>query len=279
MSIKVYKPTSNARRQMSVISSDEYTRHEPEKSLIFIRKKHSGRNEQGKITVRHKGGGEKRYYRLIDFKRDKFDVPARVAHLEYDPNRTARIALLQYRDGEKRYIIAPADLRVGDEVVSSKNKIEVKAGNAMPLEHIPVGTLIHCVELASGKGAEMVRSAGGWCKLMAIDAGYAHLRLPSTEVRMVPQNCFATVGQISHAEHMHVVIGKAGRKRHMGIKPTVRGKAMNPVDHPHGGGEGGCPIGLKHPKTPWGKPALGVKTRKHHKPSQGLIIQRRKKEG
>ncbi|OGF37531.1 50S ribosomal protein L2 [Candidatus Falkowbacteria bacterium RIFOXYC2_FULL_48_21] len=278
MSIKVYKPTTAARRQMSIISADGYTAHEPEKSLIVIRKKHSGRNAQGKITVRHKGGGEKRFYRLIDFKRDKFGVPAKVMTLEYDPNRTPKIALLYYRDGEKRYIIAPADLQVGDTVVSSKEKCEMKIGNAMPLEHIPVGTLVHCVELVPGKGAEMVRSAGSWCKLMAIDGGFAHLRLPSTEVRMVPQACFATVGQVSNAEHMHVIIGKAGRMRHMGVKPTVRGKAMNPVDHPHGGGEGSNPIGLKHPKTPWGKPALGVKTRKHHKPSDTLIIQRRKKQ-
>ncbi|MFA6537041.1 MAG: 50S ribosomal protein L2 [Patescibacteria group bacterium] len=276
MAIKVYKPISNARRQMSVLDSSFYTKKAPEKSLLVIRKKHSGRNAQGKITVRHKGGGAKRFYRLVDFKRNKFDVPAKVVALEYDPNRTAAIALLQYRDGEKRYIIAPADLKVNDSVMSSKGVVEIKIGNSTKLENIPVGSTIHNVELVPGLGSAICRSAGSWCKLMAVEGAYATLRLPSSEVRMVPKACMATIGQVSNQEHMHVKIGKAGRKRHMGVKPTVRGKVMNPVDHPHGGGEGANPIGHKYPKTPWGKHALGVFTRKPNKPSDILIISKRK---
>ncbi len=278
MGIKVYKPISNARRQMSMIDSSGYTKKKPEKSLIRIKKKTGGRNAQGKITVRHIGGGAKRFCREIDFKRDKFDVPAIVKAIEYDPGRTSRIALLQYRDGQKKYIVAPTELKINEEVISSKSKIEIKAGNATILENIPIGTLIHSIEMVPGRGAEMVRSAGSWCKLMAVEGKYAQLRLPSSEIRLVPKECMATIGQVSNPEHMHINIGKAGRKRHMGIRPTVRGKAMNPVDHPHGGGEGGCPIGLKHPKTPWGKPALGLITRKRNKASNKFIIQRRKKK-
>lgn len=277
MAIKVYKPITNARRQMSVLDSSDITKHSPEKSLIVIRKKTGGRNAEGKITVRHIGGGAKQFYRIIDFKRDKFDVPARVSAIEYDPNRSARIALLVYRDGEKRYIIAPAQLRVDDKVVSSQGNVEMIIGNCTKLENIPIGSLVHNVELVPGRGATMVRSAGSWCKLMAVEGKYAQLRLPSSEIRLVPKECLATIGQVSNAEHMHINVGKAGRKRHMGIKPTVRGKAMNPVDHPHGGGEGNCPIGLKHPKTPWGKPALGKLTRKRKKQSSRMIVSRRKK--
>jgi len=277
MGIKVYKPISNARRQMSIVDYSDLTKKAPEKSLIWIKKKNSGRNSYGKITCRHKGGGTRRFYRMVDFKRDKFEIPATVSALEYDPNRTARIALLVYKDGEKRYILAPANLKVGDKVIASRGKIDVLPGNCAALENIPVGSLLHNVELIPGKGGEIARSAGSWVKLMAIEKEFAHLRMPSSEVRMVPKQCLATIGQVSNAEHMHVMIGKAGRKRHMGIKPTVRGKVMNPNDHPHGGGEARNSIGLKHPKTPWGKPALGYITRKHNKVSDLLIISRRKK--
>ncbi len=278
MSIKVYKPISNARRKMSIIDSSGYSKKKPEKKLLKALKKSGGRNNSGKITVRHHGGGAKRFYRLVDFKRNKFDIPATVTALEYDPSRSAKIALLKYKDGEKRYIIAPANLKVSDIVLSSQAKVEVKVGNATRLEFIPIGTLVSCVELQPGKGAEMVRSAGSWSKLMAVEGKFAQLRMPSSEIRLVLKECQATIGQISNPEHMHIKIGKAGRKRHMGVKPTVRGKAMNPVDHPHGGGEGNCPIGLKHPKTPWGKPALGVKTRLKNKQSDKLILARRKKK-
>jgi len=277
MAIKVYKPISNARRQMSVLDSSLYTKKTPEKSLLVIRKKHGGRNAQGKITVRHKGGGAKRFYRLVDFKRNRFDIPAKVVAIEYDPNRTAAIALLQYSDGVKSYIIAPADLKINDKIISSAGPIEIKSGNATKLQNIPIGSIIHNIELVPGLGSAMCRSAGSWCKLMAVEGAYATLRLPSSEVRMVPKECMATLGQVSNQEHMHVKIGKAGRKRHMGVKPTVRGKVMNPVDHPHGGGEGANSIGHKYPKTPWGKHALGVFTRKPNKPSNILILSRRKK--
>lgn len=260
---------------MSMVSREDLTEKGPEKSLLSIKKNQGGRNFQGKITVRHQGGGHKRFYRLVDFKRDKFDMPAKVVSIEYDPGRSARIALLNYPDGEKRYIVAPVELKVNDTIVSSKAQVEIKNGNCTTLEHIPVGLLIHGVELVPGEGASMARSAGSWVKVMAVEGDYAQLRLPSGEIRMVSKNALATIGQVSNPDRMHVKIGKAGRQRHRGIKPTVRGKAMNPCDHPHGGGEGNQPIGLKHPKTPWGKPALGVHTRKHHKASNKLIVQRR----
>lgn len=262
---------------MSVDTFDDITKKAPEKSLTVIKKKHSGRNFQGKITVRHRGGGAKQRYRIIDFKREKYDIPATVEAIEYDPNRSARIALVKYEDGEKRYVVAPVGLKVGDKIVSSQKKIEIKVGNRLRIEDIPTGLIIHAIELLPGKGAQMARSAGAGVQLMAIEGKYAQLKMPSGEIRMVSKDCMATIGQVSNPEHQHIEIGKAGRKRHMGIKPTVRGKVMNPVDHPHGGGEGRNPIGLKHPKTPWGKPALGVKTRKHGKKSDRLIIKRRKR--
>ncbi len=276
MGIKVYKPISNGRRNMSVDDFSDITSTKPVKSLTMIKKKSGGRNNTGKITVRHIGGGNKRFIRLIDFLRDKFDVPGTVKTIEYDPNRNARIALIQYKDGDKRYIIAPADLHVGDAVMSSQNKVEIKPGNSTRLENLPAGIMIYNIELVPGRGGQMVRSAGAQAKLMVIDGDYAQVKLPSSEVRMIPRICMATIGQVSNAEIMHVKVGQAGRKRHMGIRPTVRGKAMNPVDHPHGGGEGANPIGLKAPKTPWGKLALGVKTRRK-KHSDKLIMQRRKK--
>jgi len=276
MAIKKYKPTTPGRRRASVDAFDDITETKPAKFLIKIKKKTGGRGAGGRIAVRHKGGGAKRYYRLVDFKRDKFDIPAKVKTIEYDPNRSARIALLSYIDGEKRYILAPADLKVGDELVSSKNKVEIKNGNRTRLENIPFGLTVYNIELTPEKGGAIVRSAGTSAQLMGIEGKYAQLKMPSSEIRLVSKDCMATLGQISFLDHMHIRLGKAGRKRHLGIKPTVRGKAMNPVDHPHGGGEGGAPIGLKHPKTPWGKPALGVKTRKKNKKSDRLIIRRRK---
>lgn len=273
MGIKIYKPTTSARRKMSVVK-DELTKKKPERSLIKILKRRAGRSK-GRIVVRHRGGGEKRYYRIIDFKRDKFDIPAKVEAIEYDPNRSCRIALLKYEDGEKRYIIAPQKLKIGDEIISSKKKIKIKNGNCLPLEYIPAGLYIHNIELTPGKGGQIVRSAGNWAQIQAIEGKYAQLRMPSKEVRLVLKNCLATIGQVSLPEHRTIRIGKAGRKRHMGIKPTVRGKAMNPKDHPHGGGEGRHPIGMIHPKTKWGKPAMGVKTRKKKRYSDRLIIRRR----
>lgn len=275
MGIKVYKPISNARRGMSIVDYSNLTDKEPEKRLISPIKKTGGRNAQGRITIRHHGGGSKQFYRIIDFKRDKLDLPGKVIALEYDPNRSSRIALVQYPDGEKRYILKPEDLNIGDTVIASRGPVNIKAGNCTSLENIPVGSLIHNIEIVHGRKAGMARTAGSWAKLMALEGKFAQIRLPSSEIRLVPRECFATIGQVSNAEHMHVKIGKAGRKRHMGVRPTVRGKAMNPVDHPHGGGEGSNPIGLKYPKTPWGKHALGVKTRKH-KESDRLIISRGK---
>ena len=274
MGIRVYKPTSPARRHMSVLTYDEITTNKPEKSLLERLKKHSGRNAQGKITVRHQGGGNKRKYRVIDFKRDKVDVPAKVTTIEYDPNRSAFIALLVYADGEKRYILAPVGLKVGDTVVSSANA-DIVTGNALPISSIPVGTLIHNIELKVGRGGQMARSAGAYAQLMAKEDKYAQIRLPSGEMRRVPVEARATIGTVGNLEHENVHIGKAGRKRHMGIRPTVRGVVMNPVDHPHGGGEGKSPIGLPSPVTPWGKPALGYKTRKHKKYSNKMIIKRK----
>ena len=276
MGIKVYKPTSPARRNMSVSTFEEITTDTPEKSLLAPLNKKAGRNDNGKITVRHRGGGEKRKYRIIDFKRNKDGVPAKVATIEYDPNRTSNIALLHYVDGEKRYIIAPVDLHVGDTVVSGP-EADIRTGNALPLSNIPVGTVVHNIELKAGKGGQMARSAGAYAQLMAKEGNYAILRLPSGEMRMVRKECRATVGQVGNADHSNLTIGKAGRVRHMGIRPTVRGSVMNPNDHPHGGGEGRTPIGRPGPSTPWGKPALGYKTRKKNKPSDKYVVRSRKK--
>ena len=275
MSIKTYRPTSPARRQMSVSGFDGVDKHaKPEKSLIEVVKKNSGRNSYGRITVRHKGGGNRRKYRVIDFKRDKVDMPASVLRLEYDPNRSAFIALVQYEDGEKRYILAPVGIGAGDTVVSSATA-DIKPGNCLPLENIPVGTVIHNIELYPGRGAQFVRAAGVAAQLMAKEGGMATIRMPSGEMRKVRLDCRATIGQVGNIDHSNVSIGKAGRKRHMGIRPTVRGSVMNPVDHPHGGGEGKSPIGRPGPVTPWGKPALGYKTRKTKNPTDKFIVKRR----
>ena len=276
MAIKKFKPTSPALRQMTVVVSNEITNVEPEKSLLVTLKKNSGRNAQGRITVRHRGGGAKRKYRIIDFKRNKDGIPAKVATIEYDPNRSANIALLNYVDGEKRYIIAPNGIKVGDMVMSGPGS-DIKPGNALQLKDMPVGTLVHNIELKPGKGAQLVRSAGASAQLMAKEGKNALLRLPSGEMRLVSINCKATIGQVGNLEHENVTIGKAGRKRHMGIRPTVRGSVMNPNDHPHGGGEGRSPIGRPSPVTPWGKPALGYKTRKKNKASDKLIVSKRTK--
>ncbi|MCQ2474872.1 MAG: 50S ribosomal protein L2 [Clostridia bacterium] len=274
MSIKVYKPTGNGRRNMSVTEFSELSKVAPEKSLLVSNKKNSGRNSYGRITVRHRGGGQRRKYRIIDFKRDKFDVPATVVSVEYDPNRSSFIALLQYEDGEKRYILQPAGLKVGDTVIAGETA-DIKAGNALPLSKIPVGTVVHNVELYPGRGGQLARAAGNSAQLMAKEGTYALLRLPSGELRNVPAECMATIGQVGNLDHENVKIGKAGRKRHMGWRPTVRGSVMNPNDHPHGGGEGKSPIGRPGPVTPWGKPALGYKTRRTKKSSDKLIIKRR----
>ena len=274
MAIRVYKPTSPGRRLMSVLSFEEITQKASVKSLLAPNKKHAGRNKQGKITVRHKGGGHKTKYRLIDFKRNKLNVPAKVAGIEYDPNRSAFIALLHYLDGEKRYILAPLGLKVGDMVVAGEDA-DIIPGNAQPIANIPVGTLIHNIELRPGSGGQLVRSAGTYAQLMAKEDSYAQVRLPSGEVRRVPINGYATIGTVGNTDHENVRIGKAGRSRNMGIRPTVRGSVMNPVDHPHGGGEGKSPIGMPSPVTPWGKPALGLKTRKRKKYSNRLIVKRR----
>jgi large subunit ribosomal protein L2 len=274
MAIKKLNPTSPGRRGMTVSTFEEITKTEPEKSLLVSLKRSGGRNAQGKITVRHIGGGNKVKYRLIDFKRDKDNVPAKVASIEYDPNRTAYIALLNYADGEKRYIIAPVGLNVGDTVVSGAGA-DIKVGNALPIRNIPVGTFIHNIELRAGTGGQMVRAAGGGAQLMAKEGEYAQVRLPSGEVRMVRLECRATIGTVGNATNEIVHLGKAGRKRNMGIRPTVRGSVMNPVDHPHGGGEGKSPIGHAGPLTPWGKPALGYKTRKHKKYSDKFIVKKR----
>jgi large subunit ribosomal protein L2 len=274
MSIKLFKPTTNARRNMSVTDYSELSKVAPEKSLLKPLKKNSGRNSYGRITVRHRGGGNRRKYRVIDFKRTKFDVTATVKTLEYDPNRSAHIALLEYADGEKAYILAPVGLKVGDTVVAGPSA-DIKPGNALPLTNIPVGTFIHNVELYPGKGGQLARAAGNAAQLMAKEGVYALLRLPSGELRNVPVQCMATVGQVGNLDHENVKIGKAGRTRHMGIRPTVRGSVMNPNDHPHGGGEGKSPIGRPGPVTPWGKPALGYKTRAKKNRSDKLIVKRR----
>lgn len=275
MGIKKYNPTTPGLRGMTVSTFEEITASKPEKSLTVTLKKHAGRNVRGKITVRHRGGGTRPKYRIIDFKRNKDNIPATVKTIEYDPNRSANIALVVYADGEKRYIIAPNQLKVGDVIVSGPDS-DIKPGNALPIANIPVGTMIHNIELKPGKGAQMVRSAGNAAQLMAKEGDYAQVRLPSGEVRMVRINCRATIGEVGNIEHSNIQIGKAGRKRHMGWRPTVRGSVMNPNDHPHGGGEGRAPIGRKSPVTPWGKPALGYKTRNKHKASNKYIVRSRK---
>jgi large subunit ribosomal protein L2 len=276
MGIRKYKPTSPGRRGMSVDTFEDITKDTPERSLIVELRKKGGRNAQGKITVRHRGGGSARQYRKVDFRREKHGIPARVTAIEYDPNRSPRIALLTYADGEKRYIIAPLGLRVGDSVVSGPNA-EVRLGNCLPLENMPLGTVVHCVELRLGQGAQMARSAGSSVQLLAKEGDYATLRLPSGEMRKVRQNCYAVVGQVGNIDHGNIKLGKAGRKRHLGIRPTVRGSAMSPRDHPHGGGEGRQPIGKPGPRSPWGKPTLGKKTR-NNKRSDQFIVRRRSKK-
>jgi len=276
MPIKSYKPTSPGRRGMTVSTFEEITRTTPEKSLLRPLKKQAGRNFRGKITVRRHGGGHKRRYRVIDFRRDKLGVPARVDSIEYDPNRSARIALLVYADGDKRYIIAPVGMMVGDKVMSGP-KAEIRVGNAMPINRIPLGTLIHNIELQPGRGGQLVRSAGVSAQLMAKEGPYAQVRLPSGEVRMISQNCMATIGQVGNVDHGNITLGKAGRKRWAGRRPSVRGSAMDPGSHPHGGGEGRAPIGMPGPKTPWGKPTLGYKTRRS-KLSEKYIVRRRGKK-
>lgn len=273
MAIKRFKPMTPGTRQKTVSSFDEVTRTTPEKSLLETQSKSGGRNSNGRITVRHIGGGNRRKYRIIDFKRDKDGVPATVKEIEYDPNRTAYIALLVYADGEKRYILAPLGLSKGDKVLSGKDA-DIKAGNALPLENIPVGTMVHNIEMQPGKGGQIAKAAGSSAQLMAKDGGYATLKLPSGEMRMILLGCKATVGQVGNPDHELVSLGKAGRKRHMGVRPTVRGVVMNPCDHPHGGGEGKSPIGRPSPVTPWGKPTLGYKTRKKHKASDKFIVKR-----
>ncbi len=274
MGIKKYKPTTPGQRGMTVSTFEEITTNKPEKSLTATLKKHSGRNARGKITVRHRGGGVRRKYRIIDFKRNKDGIPGTVKTIEYDPNRSANIALIVYADGEKRYIIAPDKLNVGDVIYSGADA-DIKVGNALPIANIPVGTMIHNIELKPGKGGQMARSAGNAAQLMAKEDKYAQVRLPSGEVRKVLISCRATIGEVGNVDHANIQIGKAGRKRHMGIRPTVRGSVMNPNDHPHGGGEGRAPIGRKSPVTPWGKPALGYKTRKKNKASNQYIVKRR----
>ena len=275
MSIKTYKPTTPSRRHMSVSGFDGVDKHaKPQKELVEVLKKHSGRNSYGRITVRHQGGGNRKKYRVIDFKRDKMDVPATVLRLEYDPNRSAYIALVEYTDGERRDILAPVGLNVGDTVLSSA-AADIKPGNALPLANIPVGTVIHNIELYPGKGAQLVRSAGVAAQLMAKENGMATVRLPSGEYRKVRLNCIACIGQVGNVDHANIAIGKAGRKRHMGIRPTVRGSVMNPCDHPHGGGEGKAPVGRPGPVTPWGKPAMGYKTRKKKNATDKFIVKRR----
>jgi len=277
MGIKKVKPTTPGRRQATFDDFSDITKTKPEKRLVMIKKKRGGRNTQGKITVRHRGGGAKRYVRIIDFKRDKYDIPAKVAAIEYDPNRGARLALLHYKDGAKRYIIAPTGLKVGDEIKSSQKKIEIKSGNAMPIKYIPAGIAVYNVELNPKEGAKLARGAGNAIYVMGVEGKFAQIKMPSGEIRLIKKESLCTVGQASNPDIRHIKLGSAGRKRRLGIRPTVRGSAMNPVDHPHGGGEGNQPIGLKHPKTPWGKPAMGVRTRRKKKASSKLIIKRRGK--
>ncbi len=276
MPVKKYKPVTPGTRGMTGYTFEEITKTKPERSLLVPLRKSGGRNAQGRITVRHRGGGNRRFIRLVDFKRDKHNIPAKVAAIEYDPNRTARLALLHYADGEKRYILAPLDVKVGDTLMSGKDA-EIRPGNALPLANIPVGTLIHNIEVKEGRGGQMVRSAGGSAQLLAKEGDFAQIRMPSGEVRLIRQTCYATIGQIGNLDHSNVKLGKAGRKRHLGIRPTVRGSAMTPRDHPHGGGEGRQPIGLPGPKSPWGKPTLGYKTRRNKKTDQYIVRRRSKK--
>ncbi len=273
MAIKKYRPVTPGQRGMTGYAFEEITKSKPERSLIVERRKKGGRNSYGKITVRHQGGGNRQQIRIVDFKRDKRDIPARVAAIEYDPNRTARLALLNYVDGEKRYIVAPVDLMVGDMVMAGVSA-EIRPGNNLPIANIPVGTLVHNVELKAGRGGQLVRAAGGAAQLLAKEGDYAQIRMPSGEVRLVRQTCYATIGQVGNLDHSNVKLGKAGRKRHMGIRPTVRGSAMSPRDHPHGGGEGRQPVGMPGPKSPWGKPTRGYKTRRNKKTDK-FIIRRR----
>jgi large subunit ribosomal protein L2 len=273
MAVKVYKPITPGLRDMTGYTFEEITKSTPERSLIVLRRKFSGRNSYGRVTVRHRGGGNRQFVRIVDFKRDKLGIPAKVSAIEYDPIRTARLALLTYADGEKRYIIAPLGLKVGDTVLAGAN-VDIRVGNSMPISNIPVGTMIHNVELKEGRGGQLVRAAGGAAQLLAKEGDYAQVRMPSGEVRLVRQACYATIGQVGNVDHSNVKLGKAGRKRHMGIRPTVRGTAMSPRDHPHGGGEGRQPVGMPGPKTPWGKPARGYKTRRN-KVSDKFIVRRR----
>ena len=275
MGIKTFRPYTPSRRNMTTLTNDEITKTTPEKSLLAKKKKNAGRNSYGRITVRHQGGGNRQKYRIIDFKRKKDNMEATVIGIEYDPNRTSNIALIQYEDGEKAYILAPVGLKDGDKVVSGEN-VDIKPGNCLPIENIPVGTLIHNIELNPGQGGKMVKAAGGEAQLMAKEGEYAHVRLPSGEMRLVRAECRATIGTIGNTDHGNVKLGKAGRTRHMGVRPTVRGSVMNPVDHPHGGGEGKAPVGHSGPLTPWGKPALGYKTRKKNNRTDKYIVKRRK---
>lgn len=276
MAVKKYKPTTPGQRGMTGYTFEEITKSKPERSLTRPLTKSGGRNAYGRITVRHRGGGHRRQLRVVDFKRDKVGIPASVAAIEYDPNRTARLALLNYADGEKRYIIAPLDLRVGDKVLSGPTA-EIRPGNCMPISNIPVGTMVHNIELYEGRGGQLVRSAGGSAQLLAKEGDYAQVRLPSGEVRLIRQQCTATIGQVGNVDHGNVKLGKAGRKRHLGVRPTVRGSAMSPRDHPHGGGEGRQPIGMPGPKSPWGKPTLGKKTRRNKKTDKFIVRRRGKK--
>jgi large subunit ribosomal protein L2 len=276
MAVKKYKPITPGQRGMTGYTFDEITKDRPERSLLVPLRKKGGRNMYGRVTVRHRGGGNRRHIRVVDFKRDKRNIPARVAAIEYDPNRTARLALLFYADGEKRYIIAPLDLKVNDVVIAG-DQAEVRVGNSLPIANIPVGTMVHNVELKEGRGGQLVRAAGGAAQLLAKEGDYAQVRLPSGEVRLVRQNCYATIGQVGNLDHSNVKLGKAGRKRHLGIRPTVRGSAMSPRDHPHGGGEGRQPIGMPGPKSPWGKPTLGYKTRRNKTTDQYIVRRRGKK--
>ncbi len=275
MAVKIYKPKTNGQRHKTSYTFEEITKSRPERSLIVVKKQHAGRNSAGRVTVRHRGGGERRQIRLVDFKRDKMNIPAKVAAIEYDPNRTARLALLKYADGEKRYIIAPIGVKVGDTLLSGTN-VEIRPGNNLPLANIPVGTTIHAIELHPGKGAQIVRSAGTSAQLLAKEGKYAHVRMPSGEVRLVLQECTASIGQVGNVEHSNIKLGKAGRARHMGLRPEVRGTAMSPRDHPHGGGEGRSSIGMPGPKSPWGKPTLGYKTRSN-KRTDDMILRHRSK--
>jgi large subunit ribosomal protein L2 len=275
MAVKKYKPVTPGTRGMTGYTFEEITKGTPERSLLVTKKNRGGRNAQGRITVRHRGGGARRFVRMVDFKRDKHGIPALVAAIEYDPNRTARLALLHYSDGEKRYIISPLDLKVGDKIISGPDG-EIRSGNCLPISNIPIGTLIHNIEVREGKGGQLVRSAGGAAQLLAKEGDFAQIRMPSGEVRLIHQVCYATIGQVGNLDHGNIKLGKAGRKRHKGIRPTVRGSAMSPRDHPHGGGEGRQPIGIAGPKSPWGKPTLGKKTRRNKKTDQ-YIVRRRSK--